>query len=145
MLTKIKSIPSRFKKMSKFEKVFMVLLFLWLFYNYSPTNVVVETFEPELTDDGRIAITYSLDTFYIKEEGWEDTPDDDGVHSFKLDKTAMDFLLYQEENQVIMIVKGWFIRFWDDIPNKNIERIIIRGKDREGKNDINIVDFISNG
>ena len=94
--------------------------------------------------NGRIAITYSLDTFYIKEEGWKDAPND-GVHSFKLDKTAMVFLLYQEENQVIMIAKGWFIRFWDDIPNKNIERIIIRGKDREGKNDINIVDFISNG
>ena len=144
MMTKTKSIPSRFKKMSKFEKTLIVLLFLWLFYNYSPTNVVVETFEPELTDDGRIAITYSLDTFYIKEEGWKDAPND-GVHSFKLDKTAMVFLLYQEENQVIMIAKGWFIRFWDDIPNKNIERIIIRGKDREGKNDINIVDFISNG
>lgn len=63
----------------------------------------------------------------------------------KLDKTAIDFVFYQEENQVIMLAKGWFIRFWDDIPNKNIERIAIRGKDREGKNDINIVDFVSAG
>lgn len=83
-MTKIKSIPSRFKDMSKFEKVFIVFLLLWLFYNYSPTNVVVETFEPELTDDGRIEITYSLDTFYIREKGWKEIPNDGGIHSFKL-------------------------------------------------------------
>ena len=142
MLTKIKSIPSRFKKMSKFEKIFMVLLFLWLFYNYSPTNVLVETFEPELTDDGRVRITYFWDSFSIKEDGWRDNPDLKKYH-FALNRTRFDYLFNQEETKVTILAKGWFIRFREDIPDYSIKKVTISCKPRAETEDQNIIDFIS--
>ena len=141
-MSKIKSILSRFKKMSKFEKTLIVLLFLWLFYNYSPTNVVVRTFEPELTDDGRVGIAYFWDSFSIGEEGWKDNRDLAPYH-FVLNRTRVDYLFNQEETKVTILAKGWFIRFREDIPDYSIKKVTISCKPRAEAEDQNIIDFIS--
>ncbi len=94
----------------------LILIFILLFYNFSPTNYCTNSYIPKL-ENGKILIEHNDQYIYIRPQ---DKASKEGF--FNLGKTAfkVNIISDEEDEKIEYTRKGLFIKFKD---NKNLDEI----------------------
>lgn len=126
-------------KSSKIKKLCMLIIFILLFYYFSPTNYKTLIIDPEISKENKIRIGYSNNVIAILPDGWQSDNSKMDVVAF-LDKSALHIVPTDKKQYVAVFTRGWFIRFSETpkIQSNQIKKVIVY---YNNKNDSNHIEY----
>lgn len=119
------------------KKICILVIFILLFYYFSPTNYKIITVNPEISNENKIRIGYSNNVITILPDSWQNDSDKMDVIAF-LDKSALQIVPTRKKQYVEVFTRGWFIRFSEapSINSNKIEKVIVYYNDTNDSNNI---------
>lgn len=121
------------------KKICILVIFILLFYYFSPTNYKIITVNPEISNENKIRIGYSNNVITILPDSWQNDSGKTDVVAF-LDKSALHIVPTKKKQYVEVFTRGLFIRFSEAsrINSNQIEKVIVYYND---SNDLNNIEY----
>lgn len=123
--------------LSKIKKLCMLIIFILLFYYFSPTNYKTIIINPEISKENKIRIGYSNNVIAILPYGWQSDSSKMDVVAF-LDESALHIVPTDKKPYVEVFTRGWFIRFSKAprIQSNHIKKVIVYYNNKNNSNHI---------